>query len=105
MQLVDPLHQFKIGLFHGRRLAVYRRTRQAQQRALPRDRQSRPLGINLQYALRSAYFLSTSDKKSRSTISCPVVSCSFAIRSSSVLACLPVSKTLAAASRSSFFHA
>jgi hypothetical protein len=105
MQPVDKPHQDKIGFFHRCRRAIDRRARQVQQFTLPRHSQVCALGFNLLDALRSAYFLSTSDKKSRSTISCPIVSCSLAILPSSVLACLPVSKMLAAAACSSFFHA
>lgn len=100
------VHRQRISSFMLK-LAVHRRARQAQQRALPRDGRTFPAGapgINLFETFRSAYFLSTSDKKSRSTISCPIVSCSFAIRSSSVLPCSPVAKTLTAASSSSFFQ-
>ncbi len=86
MQPVDPSYQIKIDSFHWRGLAIDRRTRQAQQFALPRDRRVFAIGFNLLDPLRSAYFLSTFNKKSRSTISCSIVSCSFAILPSSVLA-------------------
>jgi hypothetical protein len=47
IQLVDQPHQGKIGFFYGRRLAMDRRTRQTQQRALPRDGSTLALGFNL----------------------------------------------------------
>ena len=84
MQLVDHAHQFKITCFHGRRLPVHGSTRHLQQRALPLDRYALTLGSNLFDPLRSAYFLSTSDKKSRSATSFPIVWCSLAILPSSL---------------------
>src|SRR5260221_6949719 len=103
--LVDQTHPLKIARARRRRLAIHGRARQPQQRALPRDRQIQPAGFDLLDALRPVYFLSTSDKKSRSTINWPIVSGSFAILPSSVLACRPVSKVLAASRQSAFFQA
>lgn len=73
MQLINQPHQDKIGLFHGCRLSIHGSARHQQQFALPFDGNILMFGGNLLDTLRSVYFLSTSDKKSRSATNCPIV--------------------------------
>lgn len=73
MQLINQPHQDKIGLFYGLWLSIHGGARHLQQFTLPFDGNILMFGGNLLDPLRPAYFLSTSDKKSRSATSCPMV--------------------------------
>lgn len=73
VQPINQLHQFKIGRFYRLWLPVDGRTRHPQQLALPFDGHVLIFFCNLFDPLRAVYFLSTSDKKSRSATSCPIV--------------------------------
>ena len=72
-------------VFHRSPSAAGATTHSAAQQTRP----ARPASTFWIQLVTSLRFLSTSDKNPRSTISCPIVSCSLAIRPSSVLACFP----------------
>jgi hypothetical protein len=106
-QLVDPPHQRQIVLVRRCRRPVHAGTRDAQELALPADRQRPVAAIDERAAVRSAHLPDLLAKKSRSTISSPIFACSRSIsRSRSEAASpFPVSNARAACSSSCFFQA
>jgi hypothetical protein len=97
-QLVDPPHQGKIVVVGRRRWPIDTGTGNAEQPALPADRQHPALAIDELAAVRGAHLPDLLAKKSRSTMSWPILACSRSIsRSRSAAASpLPASKARAA---------
>src|SRR4029077_9559076 len=104
-QLVDPPHQGKVVVVGRPSRPVDPRARDAKQHALPADRQRLVGAIEHSSTVRRAHLPDLRAKKSRSTVSCPILACSFSIsrsRVSSLSRPTPASKARAACSRSCF---
>jgi len=72
-QLVDAAHQRQIRLILGRDGPVNPGAGQAQQGALPAHRQHRVVAVEHRSAVRRAHRPDLLDKKSRSTVSWPIL--------------------------------
>jgi hypothetical protein len=105
-QLIDPTHQRQIVIISRRWRPVHVRTRNPEQLTLPADRQRWMRAVEPCSAVRNAHLPDLFAKKSRSTINCPILACSFSIsRSRLASASWPApspSKARAACSSSCF---
>ena len=72
-QRVKPTHQRKIVIVRRLARPVDARSRKAQESALPSDRQPRMVAVEHRRAVRLAHRTDLPDKKSRSTVSCPIL--------------------------------
>src|SRR5579875_2713244 len=106
-QLVDPPHQDGVVVLGARRRPIDAGACKAEQRALPAHRQRAVLAVDELAAVRGAHRPDLLAKKSRSTMSWPILACRRSIsRSRSAAASpLPLSNARAAWSKSRFFQA
>src|SRR4029077_7467205 len=107
-QLVDPPHQRKIVVVGGCRLPIDTGAGEAEQLALLANRRLAMSAIDERPTIRDAHLPDLLAKKSRSTVNCPILACSFSIsrsRLTSPSLPAPASKARAACSSSCFFQA
>src|ERR1700730_935917 len=76
-QFVDPPHEYEIVVVGRPFRPVYARARHTKQRALAPNRQGFVRAIEHLSTIRRAHLPDLLAKKSRSTVSCPILACSF----------------------------
>src|SRR5438270_13368341 len=107
-QLVEPTHHQQIVVVDRCCRPVDPRAGKAQKPALSTDREPAVLAIDERASVRCAHLPDLLAKKSRSTVNCPILACSFSIsrsRAASPSLPTPVSKARAACSSNCFFQA
>jgi len=84
-QFVDPAHQRAVVVIGRLARPIDARARHAQKRALPPNRQRLVGAVEHRSAIRSAHLPDLLAKKSRSTVSCPILACNRSISRSCVV--------------------